>query len=106
MALQSVQQQSKRPCEKLRTHATTFRCCPVYPDGLLEVRSGQSADYALGEAVCLADSIKSLAQGGVDGGLDSEICHLVAFTAEALGALVESVRSTIERAEDVSEGAT
>lgn len=98
MALQSVQQQSKRSLETIRTHAVKFCDCPVHPDGLIEVRGGQSAEYALGEAVCLADSIKELAKGGVDGGLDSEACYLIAFVADAMSAMVESVRCAIEHA--------
>lgn len=103
MALQSVQQQSRRPREGLRTDAATFRACPKFPDGLLEVRGGQPAEYALTEALCLADSINNLAQGGVDGGLDSETCHLIAFTAETICALVGSAQIAVERAETLGE---
>ena len=105
MALQSVQHQSKQPRETLRTQATTFNDCPVHPDGLFEVRGDQSAQYALSVAMCLAGSIKCLAQEGVDHGLDSEICYLVAFTAEAMEALVQSVQGTVEHVEFGNGGA-
>lgn len=105
MALQIVQEHGTRTRAKLRTHAAEFCCCPAHEDGLLEVRSGQSAEYALTQAICLADSIKSLAQGGVDHGIDEETSYLISFTADAIGALLDSVHVALEQAEIASEHA-
>ena len=90
MALQSVQQASNLVRGNLQTQATKF--------DLFEVRAGMPAHDALSQASCLADSLKKLANAQASG-MNSEATYFVAFVAEVIHALIESVQHDIEFSE-------
>lgn len=70
-----------------KTIAVAFDHIPSIDDHLLEVRAGLDVDWALREAACLDESVQTLLQDAVQGGMDSETAYLCRFAlgvAEAL----------------------
>lgn len=79
------------------TTITTFGNIPVIDSDLFEVRAGIDADWAASMASCLADSIEHIATMAVDGGMSAEVAYLVAFAADAIKALTQSVEGAYAR---------
>jgi hypothetical protein len=73
------------------TTRTSFKRIPVIKDHLFEVRPGLDIYFAISEANCLAESIDALATDAVDGGMSAEAAYLVAFAADAIGGLLDSI---------------
>jgi hypothetical protein len=70
-----------------KTTAVPFDHIPVIDDHLLEVRAGLDVDWVLREAACLDESVQSLLQDAVDGGMDSRTAYLCRFALGAAEAL-------------------
>lgn len=73
------------------TGRAAFGNIPVIKNDLFEVRAGINVDFATSTAACLAESIEQIASDAVQGGMSAEVAYLVAFTADAIGALMASV---------------
>jgi hypothetical protein len=76
---------------KLRNVLSTFGRIPVIENDLFEVRGGIDIDFAVSKANCLAQSIESLAKDPVQGEMSAEVAYLVAFAADTIGALLNSI---------------
>lgn len=79
------------------TIRTTFGNIPVIDNDLFEVRAGIDANQATSLAACLADSIEHIAGQAVEDGMSSELAYLVAFTADVIRALSNSVHGAYQR---------
>lgn len=79
------------------TSRVVFGNIPTIANDLFEVRAGIDADWAVTTAACLADSIEYLATDAVQGGMSSEVAYLVAFAADAVRALANSVERVCAR---------
>jgi hypothetical protein len=73
------------------TIRATFGNIPVIDNDLFEVRAGIDANQATSLAACLADSIEHIAGQAVEDGMTPQVAHLVAFTADVIRALSNSV---------------
>ncbi len=74
------------------TIRTTFGNIPVIDDDLFEVRAGIDVNQATSLAACLADAIEHIAGDAVENdGMTPQVAHLVAFTADVIRALSNSV---------------
>ena len=81
----------------LLTTRTSFDCCPVYKEGLFDVREGINVEHALSKAACLAESIAAIASAGVQTEMETTIAYLVEFATEAIRGLTNSVLIAHER---------
>ncbi|KZC20044.1 MULTISPECIES: hypothetical protein [Rhodanobacter] len=79
------------------TIRATFGNIPVIDNDLFEVRAGIDVDQATSLAACLAESIGHIADQAVEDGMSSEIAYLVAFTADVIRALSNSVHGAYPR---------
>jgi len=79
------------------TIRATFGNIPVIDNDLFEVRAGIDVDQATSTASCLAGSIEHIATQAVEDGMSSELAYLVAFAADAIGALMTSVDGAYPR---------
>jgi hypothetical protein len=79
------------------TSRAAFGNIPVIKDDLFEVRAGIDADLATSKAACLAESIEQLATDAVQSSMDPEVAYLVAFAADAIVALMQSVEGAYPR---------
>jgi len=80
------------------TRRTDFVHIPTIDNSLLEVRAGIPADVAAGQATCLAESIRYLANDAVNAGeMRGEVAYLVEFAADAIFALTASIAGAYPR---------
>lgn len=80
------------------TIRATFGNIPVIDNDLFEVRAGIDTDFATSEAACLADAIKHITGDAVEnGGMIPQVAYLVAFTADVIRALSNSVDGSHKR---------
>lgn len=74
------------------TIRATFGNIPVIDDDLFEVRAGIDVNHATSAAACLADAIEHIAGDAVENdGMTPQVAYLVAFTADVIRALSNSV---------------
>ncbi|THD03727.1 hypothetical protein [Rhodanobacter lindaniclasticus] len=81
------------------TIRSTFGIVPCIDNYLFEVRAGIDANLATSKAACLAESIEDIATQAVQDGMTPEVAYLVAFAADAIGALMTSVDGACKRTE-------
>jgi hypothetical protein len=81
------------------TSRVTFGNIPVIDNDLFEVRAGIDADQAISTAGCLAETIEYIATCAVQDGMSAEVAYLVAFAADAIQALSNSVNGAYSRKE-------
>jgi hypothetical protein len=80
------------------TIRTTFGNIPAIDNDLFEVRAGVDANHATSEAACLADAIEHIAGDAVENdGMTPQVAYLVAFTADVIRALSNSVDGAYPR---------
>lgn len=79
------------------TIRAAFGNIPVIDNDLFEVRAGIDAGQATSKAACLAESIEDIATQAVQDGMTPEVAYLVAFAADAIVALMNSVDGAYPR---------
>lgn len=79
------------------TIRATFGNIPAIDNDLFEVRAGIDANHATSTAACLADAIEHIASDAVEDGMTPQVAYLVAFTADVIRALSNSVDGSHKR---------
>jgi hypothetical protein len=64
-----------------------FEYVPVAEQHLMSVRPGVDVNFAISHASCLEDSVRTLLEQSVQGGMDSETAYLCTFALGAAKAL-------------------